>query len=139
MSRADAPGAESRPMRGESVTKRPCGATTERGQCRAFALPSGRCWNHDSERADERHQARAKGGKVRALQSKHPRLDDAKGLVKFTALILGGVLSGRIAPDVGRTLFYGLNIQRALIESSDLEQRLAALEAAVGQQRSFKR
>jgi hypothetical protein len=32
-----------------------------------------------------------------------------------------------------------VNVQRALIESSDLEQRLAALEAAAGQRQRFRR
>ena len=99
------------------------------GECRAFALPSGRCWNHDPERADERHRARARGGTIKALKNRQPRFDTPKALIGFTGLILGGVLAGRIAPDVGRVVLYGVSIQRQLIEASDLEQRLLALEA----------
>jgi hypothetical protein len=115
------------------VSRATCGAELERGgRCRAFALPSGRCWNHDPARADERHQARAKGGKVRALQAKRPRFDSPKALVEFTGLVLGGVLAGRIAPDIGRVVLYGVNTQRALLETTDLVRRLEALEAAAG-------
>jgi len=112
-------------------TEKPaCGFTkASGGECRAFALPSGLCWNHDPSRAEERHRARAKGGKVRALKSHTPRFDTPKALIGFTGLILGGVLAGRIAPDVGRAVLYGVSIQRQLIEASDLERRLAALEA----------
>src|SRR5215213_213341 len=117
-------------MQGETMTRPPCGAATKRGPCGAFALPSGRCWSHAPERADERHQARVRGGKVRALQSKQPRFDTPKALVQFTGLVLSGVLSGRIAPDVGRVVLYGVNTQRALLETSDLVARLEALEAA---------
>jgi hypothetical protein len=56
-------------------------------------------------------------------------------LVRFAAPILGGTLSGRIAPDVARTLFYGINTQRAFLETTDLGQRLSALEAASEQPR----
>jgi len=78
-------------------------------------------------------QARAagasKGGTVRALKSRQPRFDSPRALIGFVGLILGGVLSGRIAPDVARAVLYGVSIQRQLIEASDLERRLAALEA----------
>jgi len=109
------------------------------GECMAFALPSGRCWNHDPARADERHRARAKGGTIKALKNRQPKFDTPKALVSFTGLILGGVLSGRIAPDVGRCVLYGINIQKSLIEASDLEQRLEALEAQLAQQGTAER
>jgi len=99
------------------------------GECRAFALPSGRCWNHDPARAEERHRARARGGTIKALKNRQPRFDTPKALIGFTGLILGGVLAGRIPPDVARCIFDGINTQKALLEASDLEQRLAALEA----------
>jgi hypothetical protein len=124
------------------MSRSTCGTALERGgTCRAFALDSGRCWNHAPERADERRSARAKGGKVRALQSKQPRFDTPKALVQFTGLVLSGVLSGRIAPDVGRVVLYGVNTQRALLETSDLAARLEALEAAAepAQHRSGRR
>jgi len=110
--------------------KTPCGfEKASGGECRAFALPSGRCWNHDPARADERHRARARGGTIKALKNRQPRFDSPKALVQFAGLILGGVLAARIPPDVGRVVLYGISIQRQLIEASDIEQRLAAVEA----------
>jgi hypothetical protein len=134
-------GGDRAPMHRESE-KTPCGfKKASGGECKAFALPSGRCWIHDPDRADQRHQARSKGAKVRALQSKQPRFDSPKALIQFTGLILSGVLSGRIAPDVGRVVLYGVNTQRALLETSDLVARLEALEAAAepAQHRSGRR
>jgi len=116
--------------------KTPCGfEKASGGECMAFALPSGRCWNHDPARAEERHRARASGGQIKALKNRQPKFDTPKALIGFTGLILGGVLAGRIAPDIGRCVLYGINIQKSLIESSDLEKRLEALEARQGGQR----
>jgi len=107
--------------------------------CRSFvAVGDLYCFPHNPSNAERMQQARAagasKGGKVRALKSHQPRFDTPKALIRFTGLILGGVLSGRIAPDVGRCVLYGINIQKSLIEASNLEQRLEAMEAQLAQQ-----
>jgi len=115
--------------------KRACGAETKRGTpCAAFALP-GRlhCISHDPERAEMLAAARSRGGRncarVRVLQGKRARLDTPAALVRFLAGVIHDVAEGKTSADVGRCLFYGLNVQRALLESSELEQRIAALEA----------
>ena len=111
-----------------------CQARRNDGQpCRAPALPARpACWAHDPAQAEAARGARArgaaKGNRTRALRAGQPRFDSPRELVKFTGLVLGGVLSGKIAPDVGRVVLYGVSIQRQLLESSDLEQRIAALE-----------
>ena len=99
------------------------------GLCRAFALPSGRCWNHAPERADERRAARAKGGKLKALRCRRLKLDSAPALVKFVADLAQDTLSGEVGTDVARSVGYLLSLQIKLIETADIERRLAELEA----------
>lgn len=111
-----------------------CEATRNDGEpCRAPALPrSSQCWAHDPAHAEAAREARArgaaKGNRARALRAGQPRMDDVQGLVKFTALVVTGVLSQRIPVDVGRCVLYGVGIQKSLIEVSDLERRLSVLE-----------
>jgi hypothetical protein len=52
-------------------------------------------------------------------------------LVAFTARVIGDILAGELRPEFARTVLYGLSIQRQLVETSDLERRLSALEARV--------
>ena len=118
-----------------------CRAQTKRGQpCAGFALTGGEhCLSHDPERAGALREARAKGGaaasKLRAIRGRRSRLDTVPALVGFTAGVIHDALEGRLTPDVARTVLYGLGLQRQLVESSDLERRIAALEARVeGQQ-----
>jgi hypothetical protein len=65
-------------------------------------------------------------------------MDDVRGLVKFTGLVITGVLSQKIPVDVGRCVLYGVGIQKSLIEVGELEARLAALEAAAPPQRRVR-
>ncbi len=121
-------------------TRPTCEGVTKAGAaCRSFVAAGDRyCFPHNPSNAERMQQARAagasKGGTVRALKSHQPRFDTPKALIQFTGLILGGVLSGRIAVDVGRCVLYGVGIQKSLIEASDLEQRLARLEQQLAQQ-----
>ena len=47
----------------------------------------------------------------------------------FTGKLIQDMLDGTTPVDVGRAVLYGISIQRQLVESGDLEQRLCALEA----------
>lgn len=115
---------------GHSGPKPPCTALTQQGAaCRAFALPGGgRCAVHEPLRAERVRAARAKGGQVKALRGRRARLDTVQSLVRFTGTLIQDALAGALAADVARTALYGISIQRQLVESSDLERRLAALE-----------
>jgi hypothetical protein len=119
--------------------KRPrCEAQTKQGrQCHAFALP-GRpwCFTHDPEKASERRAARQAGakkaGELRKARGRRRKLDSAAGLIAYVSDIVQRVERAEMAPDVGRCVLYGVSIQRQLVETGDLEQRLAALEAQQG-------
>ena len=114
-----------------------CRAPRNDGQpCRAPALPSRpACWAHDPDQAAAAREARArgaaKGNRTRALRAGQPRFDNPRALVMFTATVLDGVLSGKIPPDVGRVVLYGVSIQRQLLESGDLERRVVELERRI--------
>jgi hypothetical protein len=129
-------------VQGQSVTRPTCGAELERGRtCRAFALDSGRCWNHDPERAGERHAAQSKGGKLRALQGRRRRLTTPAALLAFVDRLIWDAIDGKYDPKLVNAVTAAVNTQRALLEQADLEQRLAALEAAAepAQHRSGRR
>jgi hypothetical protein len=91
------------------------------------------CSAHDPPQAERQRASRAKGGagasKARALKRREPALADIPGLVRFTGLVVRGVLAQRIPEGVGRTALYGCSILRALLETADLAGRLEKVEA----------
>jgi hypothetical protein len=126
------------------VMKQPCTATAQHGGlCRAFA-PAGRrsCRVHDPERRDEVQAARSKGatnaGKARTMQGRRRRLTTPAALLSFLDTLIWDAIEGKYDPKLVNAITAAVNVQRALIESSELEQRLAALEAAAGQTRRFR-
>lgn len=114
--------------------QRTCKGMTARGEpCKGFALPgSDYCLSHDPAHQEALRASRAKGGanasKLRALRGKRAKLDTLPALVKFTAGVIQDVLGLSLPVDVGRCVLYGLSIQRDLVETSDLEARVVALE-----------
>jgi hypothetical protein len=119
----------------------PCTAQNRSGvPCGAFALPRGAfCKTHDPDRAAAVREARARGGakasRVRALRAQRAALDTVGGLVTFTARVIHDVADGQMAVDIARVALYGVSVQQRLLEASDLEKRIAELEAAQPAQR----
>ena len=121
-----------------------CAATTQRGTpCRGI-VPNGRtyCLVHDPELADKVQAARRRGGtvsmKLKLLQGRRQRLDSPKKLLAFCSDLVLDTLSGSVEPDVSRAVAYAVNLQIKLLEQTDLEARLAALEAAAPSQRRVR-
>ena len=56
-------------------------------------------------------------------------------LVKFAARITYDVVDGTLEPEVGRVALSGVTVMRHLVQLSDLEKRVAALEAATRSQK----
>jgi hypothetical protein len=120
------------------MDKPPCQATASHGgRCRAWA-PGGAdfCRVHDPSKAAEVQAARIRGaekaGRLRLLRGKRRRLEDAGRLAVFLSDLVEDVLAGRVNADVARCAIYGASVLRQVIETSELERRLAALEAAMG-------
>jgi hypothetical protein len=114
----------------DSTARARCNGTTQRATaCQAFALPGGEfCAVHEPERAEQVRAARSKGGKVAALASRRRHLDTPGRLVRFASSVIQDALDGTLDLAVAKTVLYGVGIQRSLVEASDIEQRLAALE-----------
>jgi hypothetical protein len=117
------------------VSRPACTGTRKDGSpCRAPALPdSALCWVHDPRQAEQAVRARtagaSKGGKVRALQSRRRKLDTPAALVRFVSEVVQDALAGTVPPDIAKAVLYGVSIQRQLIESSDVVERIEQLEA----------
>lgn len=116
-----------------------CQANTLHGErCQAPASSSGFCYFHDSSRAVEREAARRLGGKHRRrLPSSLPFPDGidtntVKGLAQLLSVVIRETwgLEGSVARS--RTMGYLIATQKVVLESSDLEQRIEALERATG-------
>lgn len=117
------------------MSQLPCTASAKHGgPCRAFALPGREtCRVHAPEYAEavqaDRIRSGRTAGQLRAIQGRRPKLDDAAGLVTFNATLVHRLLAGELELDVVRTAVYALNLQRALIETGNLERRIDVLEA----------
>lgn len=123
------------PLPAAAAPRRGCTATKANGElCRGFAqVDSTFCLAHDPSRREAAQAARAKGARkgnvLRSIQGRRRKLDTAPALVNFTSGLLQDLLDGTLSPDVARALFYGVSIQRSLVEVSDLDARLKVLEA----------
>ena len=124
------------PLRAATSPQRQCSGTTDAGApCKGFAQrDSAFCLAHDPDRRAAAQAARAKGGtvsnKLRSIEGRRRKLTTAPELVSFTSGIVQDLLSGSVTVDVGRAVLYGISIQKSLLEASDLDTRLRALEAA---------
>jgi hypothetical protein len=106
-------------------------------RCRANALPGKtRCTFHDPDLADQRAQGRRQGGVNRSkpaatLPPDTPDLSlkSVEDVVKALATTFNAVRTGRLDARVGNCLGVLAGVLLKAIEGSDLEQRLAALEA----------
>jgi hypothetical protein len=92
------------------------------------------CWAHSETTASKRRAACSQGAKkanqTRALRRQSALLKDMDSLAAFTSAVVLGTLNGRYRVDVGRTVLYGASVLKSILEVSDLEERMAALEAA---------
>ena len=127
------------------MAERRCEATrNDGGPCRGRADPGSRfCIWHDPARAEFARTARSRGavaaGKVRALQARRAKLDTPRALVRFVAGVVQDVLDGQVEVDAARAALYGVNVQRLLLEQSDIEARLTALEQRLAGQQGGRR
>ena len=123
------------------MPKQGCQAVRKDGQpCRAPAQPGATlCLWHDPDRVEAARAARSQGamaaGKVRALDGRRRKLENAGALAKFMSSLIHDVLDGRTAPDTARVVVYAISVQRQIIEAADIEPRLTALEARLADQR----
>ncbi len=114
-----------------------CIATTKEGRpCSAGPVrPSGYCYWHDPALLEQRLTDRQRGGAARSNAARAKRqLPDAvltpAEMQGFIGLALRGVLAGRIEPGVANAVATLARAAVAVREATEIETRLAALEAA---------
>lgn len=111
-----------------------CEAQTLDGKpCRAPALRERPfCLAHDPERREDAQAARSagaqRGNRLRSLRGRRSKLDSMSALVAFVAKVIYDAAEGELDYPIARTVLYGISIQRQLVEASDLDRRLTALE-----------
>jgi hypothetical protein len=107
------------------------------GPCNAEVRP-GRAWCrwHDPELEDERAAWRSKGGKARSNQarakkglSKEPLSTDE--LLGYLSVAFKATLTGNLAPNIANALGGLARSMAEIRKASEVEERLAALEAAL--------
>lgn len=122
--------------------KRPCRAKKPDGSaCLTAALPDGDfCFFHDPDRADERHEANAAGGRngrMKTMDAAAPdvKVESCQDVVRLLSDTINQVRRGELDPRVANAVGYLANILIRAAEQGDMEKRMADLEAAVKRQK----
>ena len=128
-------------MNDSTGTVNRCTATTKAGtRCQNPTLPGAAfCWWHDPARAGERAEARAKGGRARHGRTlgdlgngERVTIDSLADVIAVLAGELGEVLQLERSISRARAVGYLAGILATIYTQSELEQRIAALEARAG-------
>jgi hypothetical protein len=112
------------------------GVKPDGDECKARRVAgSSYCFFHDPEKRAERESAQRAGGlknKVAVLSSTTPdaRLLDAKDVVKLLAETINQVRRGEVDPKVANAVGYLGGLLMKAIHETEIESRLATLEAA---------
>lgn len=119
--------------------KRPCKAMTKDGSpCQTPALAgSDFCFFHDPDKAEERFEARAAGGRqnrMATLSADAPdvKVESCQDVVRLVSDTINQVRKGDIDPRVANAVGYLANVLIRAVEQGDMERRIAELEAVVG-------
>jgi hypothetical protein len=102
----------------------------EGGRCKNLAATgSDYCPAHDPARADARKRSASKGGRSKGGGA------ELKELKREVRAVIGGVLNGQVEKGSGSVALQGFNVlirateqERKLLETQELEERIAALE-----------
>ncbi len=121
------------PPQGTVAATRTCrGIRVDGEPCRAPGVgESGYCFWHDPERREELLEATRRGGQRRGIQLPTVRPLEAEEARSVLAGVLEALLVGAVDPGTARAAAYILQVERKIAESAELEQRLAAVEAAL--------
>jgi hypothetical protein len=119
----------------ENTTQR-CRATTSKGkQCSGFVIADSEyCFTHSPEHAEERAQARQRGGKNRAAPPNNSPFPDAdintaRGLATFVTQLIQDTWTLQPSISRARTLALLVNVQKDIIVRSERESVQAEFKA----------
>ncbi len=98
-------------------------------------MPSSEwCYNHDPTLSDKRRQSASKGGK-RGGRGRNKDLKDVKAwLLRLASDVEEGRLQskdGAVVSQILNVFFRGVEVERRIKESEELEERLEALEGVL--------
>lgn len=118
--------------------KRPCKARTKEGtECQTPALAgSDFCFFHDPDKAEERFEARAAGGRqnrMKTLSADAPdvKVESCQDVVRLISETINQVRKGDIDPRVANAVGYLANVLIRAVDQGEMEKRIEDLEAAV--------
>ena len=118
--------------------KRPCKARTKDGtECQTPALAgSDFCFFHDPDKADERFEARAAGGRqnrMKTLSADAPdiQVESCQDVARLISTTINQVRKGELDPRIANAVGYLANVFIKAVEQGDIERRIEELEAAV--------
>ena len=123
---------------GALLSKGACEALrSDGGTCGAPPGPEGLCFWHDPAQRQEMVGAARKGGARKSLDlpvSQPLAAEEGRGVL---ASVLKALLEGALDAGTARAAAYILQVERKIAEGDALERRIAALEAAMGGQKSL--
>jgi hypothetical protein len=122
-----------------------CAAIARGGsRCKLDATHGEYCWSHSPETESQRRTRARRGGKSGG--NGRPGTSEIVGLKKDIREVISGVLSGEVGKGEGAVCFQGYNsllkaveIERKILETVELEERIRQLEEASGEQRGGHR
>jgi hypothetical protein len=119
-------------------SKKRCRALKRDGsQCQAAALPtSENCFFHDPNKAAERQDAQASGGRknrIKTLGAETPdaKIHDCRDALALISDTINQVRKGQIDPRVANSIGYLATIAIRSFERSDFETRVEKLEQLI--------
>ncbi len=119
------------------ATRQTCAALNAAGEpCKAGVKHDALyCFQHDPDRALEVAAARAKGGKNHSKPKPAPPIDLSTPELQRLAIqeTISRVRRGDESLNIGRFVVYAVSLARPILELEGITERIAALEARIGE------
>lgn len=118
-----------------------CAHTKPNGEpCRGYAITGSRfCFAHDPAQAEKRTDARRRGGSAgmpEPLPESELTIRSMSDVLELIETTINDVRAGRVDTKTANTVGYLANVAVKVIQQTDLEARLEALESVLEPERS---
>jgi hypothetical protein len=119
------------------ATRQTCAALNAAGEPCKAGVKNGAlyCFQHDPDRALDVAAARAKGGKNHSKPKPAPPIDLSTPELQRLAIqeTINRVRRGDESLNIGRFVVYAISLARPILELEGITERIAALEARIGE------
>lgn len=109
-------------------------------QCRGYAVSGSKyCFAHDPAQASKRKAAQRKGGeagRVATLPESSLSVRNMSDVLELMELTINDVRAGRLDVKVANAIGYLANVSVKVIQQTDIEARLEALESVLEPERA---